>query len=106
MRIVPYTEQTSIEDLDNLYILIKAVPFDDSFAPAVVIVSPDDHHLLSVEELGSLMDGLEIAQERISEIIDFISHKKSYMSIEIVTGEEDFDDEDDEDEEDDDEEDE
>lgn len=84
MRIVPYTGKINIEDLDTLYVIIKAVPFEGGFAPAVVIVSPDNDHLLSIEELGSLMDGFEIAEERVSEIIDFIAHKNTYSSIEIV----------------------
>lgn len=84
MRIVPYTGKINIEDLDTLYVIIKAVPFEGGFAPAVVIVSPDNDHLLSIEELGSLMDGFEIAEERVSEIIDFVAHKNTYSSIEIV----------------------
>lgn len=84
MRIIPYNSKVNIEDLDTLYVIVKAVPFEGGYAPAVVIVSPDDNHLLSIEELGSLMDGFEIAQERISEIIDFIAHKKTYQSIESV----------------------
>lgn len=84
MRIIPYSDKVNIEDLDTLYVIIKAVPFEGGFAPAVVIVSPDNDHLLSIEELGSLMDGFEIAEERVSEIIDFIAHKNTYSSIEIV----------------------
>lgn len=95
MRIVPYTEKVPVEDLDTLYIIIKAVPFEQGFAPAVVIVSPEDDHLLGIEELGALMDGLEIAEERVSEIIDFISHNKMYNDIQI-DNEDDEDDEDDE----------
>jgi hypothetical protein len=96
MRIVPYSGKENVEDLDNLYVIIKAVPFESGFAPAVIIVSPDDNHLLGIEELGALMDGLEIAEERVSEIIDFISHNKMYSSIEIDNEDEDEEDEDDE----------
>jgi hypothetical protein len=83
VRIVPYTGKAPVEDLDTLYIIIKAVPFENGFAPAVVIVSPEDDHLLGMEELGALMDGIEIAEERVSEIIDFISHGKMYGEITI-----------------------
>lgn len=107
MRIIPYGNKVNIEDLDTLYVLVKAVPFEGGFAPAVVIVSPDNDHLLSIEELASLMDGFEIAQERVSEIIDFIAHKKPYTSIEAIDDEdgildddEDYEDEYDEDEDD------
>lgn len=96
MRIVPYSGKENVEDLDNLYVIIKAVPFDGGFAPAVIIVSPDDNHLLGIEELGALMDGLEIAEERVSEIIDFISHNKMYSSIEIENEEEEDEEEEDE----------
>lgn len=99
MRIVPHKDKTPVEDLNTLYILIKAVPFEKGFAPAVVIVSPDDDHLLGIEELGALMDGLEIAEERVSEIIDFISHNKMYTTIEIDNDYEEDDDEDEDDEE-------
>ena len=101
MRIVPFTEKINIEDLDTLYVIVKAVPFEGGFAPAVVIVSPGNDHLLSIEELGSLMDGFEIAEERVSEIIDFIAHKSSFSTIEVDNDSEFYDigDEDDEDEE-------
>jgi hypothetical protein len=101
VRIVPFTEKINIEDLDTLYVIVKAVPFEGGFAPAVVIVSPGNDHLLSIEELGSLMDGFEIAEERVSEIIDFIAHKSSFSTIEVDNDSEFYDigDEDDEDEE-------
>lgn len=78
MRIVPYKDKTDLEDINSLYIIIKSVPFDGSYAPAVVVVSPDNNHVLALDELHCLMDGLEIAQERISEVIDFIINNKTF----------------------------
>lgn len=78
MRIVPYEGSKSLEELNNLYIVIKAVPFEDSFAPAMVIISPDDNYTISLDELNCLMDGIEIAQEKISEIIAYIMNTKTF----------------------------
>ena len=78
MRIVSNSDKTDLEDLNTLYIIVKAVPFENGYAPATVVVSPDDNHVLSIDELGCLMDGLEIAQERISEVIDFIVNTKTF----------------------------
>lgn len=78
MRIVPFDDKVDLEDLDTLYIIVKSVPFENSYVPATVVVSPDNDHLLSLDELNSLMDGLEIAQERISEIINYIINNKTF----------------------------
>lgn len=78
MRIVPYEGSKSLEELNNLYIVIKAVPFEDTFAPAMVIVSPDDNYTINLDELNCLMDGIEIAQEKISEIIAYIMNTKTF----------------------------
>jgi len=78
VRIIPYKEKTDLEDINSLYVLVKSVPFEDGFAPAVVVVSPDNNHVLTLDELHSLMDGIEIAQERISEVIDFIINNKTF----------------------------
>lgn len=78
MRIIPYNEKKELEDINSLYIIIKSIPFEQGYAPAVVIVSPDNNHILSLDELHCLMDGIEIAQERISEVIDFIINNKTF----------------------------
>jgi len=78
MRIVPFDDKIDLEDLESLYIIVKSVPFEGGYVPATVVVSPDNDHLLSLDELNSLMDGLEIAQERISEIINYIINNKTF----------------------------
>jgi hypothetical protein len=78
MKIVPFKDKTELEDIQSLYIIIKAVPFDDTYAPAMVIVSPENEHILTLDELHCLMDGIEIAQEKISEIIDYIINTKTF----------------------------
>lgn len=77
MRIVPYDSSIDLEDLENLYIIIKTVPFEDGFAPIAVIVSSDNAYKIDIEELYCLMDGIQIAQEKISEIIDYIINTKT-----------------------------
>jgi hypothetical protein len=72
MRIVPYEGNLRLEDIESLSILIKAVPFEDSFAPAFVLISPDEDHAITIEEAACLMDGIEIANERIDDLISFI----------------------------------
>jgi len=78
MKITPYFDKIDLEDINNLYIIIKAVPFEKSFAPAMVIVSPENNYTLTLDELHCLMDGIEIAQEKISEIIDYIINTKAF----------------------------
>lgn len=78
MRITPFEDKVDLEDINSLYIIIKSIPFEGSFAPAVVVVSPDNNHVLSLDELHCLMDGIEIANERISEVIDFIINNKTF----------------------------
>lgn len=77
MRIVPYDSSIDLEDLENLYIIIKTVPFEGGFAPIAVIVSSDNAYKIDIEELYCLMDGIQIAQEKISEIIDYIINTKT-----------------------------
>ena len=72
MRIVPYSSDEQLEDIPTLTIIIKAVPFEDTFAPAFYISSPSDDYEMNINELGCLMDGVEIAKNAIDEIIDFI----------------------------------
>jgi hypothetical protein len=80
MRIIPYDSDESLEDIDSLYIIIKAVPFEDTYAPAMVIVSPEDQYKIDIDELNCLMDGIEIAEEKISEIINYILNTKTFRS--------------------------
>lgn len=78
MKISPFKDKIDLEDIQSLYIIIKAVPFEQTFAPAMVIVSPENEHVLTLDELHCLMDGIEIAQEKISEIIDYIINTKTF----------------------------
>lgn len=80
MRIIPYDSDESLEDIDSLYIIIKAVPFEDTYAPAMVIVSPEDQYKIDIDELNCLMDGIEIAEEKIGEIINYILNTKTFRS--------------------------
>lgn len=72
MRILPYSNDEDLEDIETLTIIVKAVPFEDDYAPAFYISSPSDDYSMKIDELNCLMDGLEIARRAIDEIIDYI----------------------------------
>lgn len=69
MRIVPYDGEESIEDLDTLGLIIKAIPFEGSFVAAYSMVAPDDSYFITIDEVNALMDGVEIAREKLDELI-------------------------------------
>jgi len=76
MRIVPYDGNDDVEDLETLSIVIKAVPFENGYAPAFALVAPSDDHFISIEEANCLMDGLEIANDRIDHLISMMLQSK------------------------------
>ena len=77
MRIVPYSDDGDLEDLETLTIIIKAVPFEDSFIPEFYISSPSEDYMMSIDELSALMDGIEIANKSVDDIIDYILNSKA-----------------------------
>jgi len=76
VRIVPYDGDESLEDLKTLSILIKAVPFEDGYAPAFTLVAPTDDHFISISEANCLMDGVEIASRKLDELISMMLQSK------------------------------
>jgi hypothetical protein len=72
MRIIPYDGDQDLSDIESLSIVIKAVPFENSFVPAFFIQSPDGEYDMSMEELNSLMNGLDIAKKAINTIMAYI----------------------------------
>lgn len=78
MRIVDYPSDGDFNDIETLSITIKAVPFEGFFVPAFVITSPDDDYTITLDEVNCLMDGLEIAQKKIDDIITFILKSKVF----------------------------
>lgn len=72
MRIVPYSENNDLEDIETLTIIIKSVPFEGGYAPAFYISSPSEEYLMTIDELSCLMDGIDIARKSVDEIINFI----------------------------------
>jgi hypothetical protein len=76
MRIVPYDGDEEIEDIPTLSILIKAIPFEDGYAPAFTLVAPTDDHFISIDEANCLMDGIEIARDRVDELIALMLQSK------------------------------
>ena len=72
MRIIPYSGDQNLEDIESLSIIIKAVPFEDSYVPAFFIQSPEEDYPMSLDEMNCLMDGVEIAKRACDSIIAFI----------------------------------
>lgn len=82
MKITPYFSNIDLEDIESLYIIIKAVPIENGYAPAVVIVSPDDGYVLTLDELNCLIDGVEIAEEKVGEVVNYIINTKTFGDFE------------------------
>jgi hypothetical protein len=78
MRITSFNSDINLEDIESLQIIIKAVPFEDTYVPAFVIMSPEDRYPMTIEELNALMDGVEIARNKIDEIITYILRRKIF----------------------------
>jgi len=72
MRIIPYNGEENLEDIESLAIVIKAVPFEGSFVPAFFIQSPEDNYPMTLDEVNSLMDGVEIARNSLDHIIAYL----------------------------------
>lgn len=72
MRIIPYDGDQNLEDIESLSIIIKAVPFENSYVPAFFIQSPEEDYAMSLDEMNCLMDGVEIARKSVDQIIAFI----------------------------------
>jgi len=82
MRIENYNSDIGLEEMETLQIVIKAVPFEKSYAPAFVMMSPEEEYPMSLDELNCLMDGVEIAKNKIDEIINYVLRKKIFTQTE------------------------
>lgn len=80
MRIVNFDEDIEYEDIPSLQIVIKSIPFEDNYVPSLVIMSPNQEYPMSIDELNALMDGIEIAKNKIDEIITYILRSKIFDS--------------------------
>jgi hypothetical protein len=78
LKISAYSEYGDFNDIETLSITIKAVPFEGNFVPAFVITSPDDDYTITLDEVHCLMDGIEIAQKKVDDIITFILKTKVF----------------------------
>jgi hypothetical protein len=76
VRIESYNSEINLEDMETLQIVIEAVPFEEGYIPAFVIMSPEDQYPMTLDELNALMDGIEIARDKVDEIITYIIRKK------------------------------
>lgn len=72
MRIVPYSNDDSIDNIDSISIIIKAIPFEDSYVPVFFLNVNTEDHEINLDELNALMDGLEIATKHVDSMIDWI----------------------------------
>jgi hypothetical protein len=82
MRISNFDSEIPLHDIQSLSIMIKAIPFENSFVPAFLIISPEDDYEMDIDEINALMDGIEIAKARVDEIIDYILRKKIFRNAE------------------------
>lgn len=82
MRISNFDSEIPLHDIQSLSIMIKAIPFENSFVPAFLIISPEDGYEMDIDEINALMDGIEIAKARVDEIIDYILRKKIFRNAE------------------------
>lgn len=78
MKISHYPEDGDFNDIETLSITIKAIPFEGNFVPAFVITSPADDYTITLDEVNCLMDGVEIAQRKVDDIITFILRSKVF----------------------------
>lgn len=78
MKISNFEDNTELEDIKTLQIVIKAVPYERGYLPVFVIMSPDDNYNMSIDEINALMDGVEIAKSKLDEIINFVLRKKIF----------------------------
>jgi hypothetical protein len=76
-RIIPFSNNEHIDDYETLEIRIKSVPFEDGYAPVFYISSPSDDYIMDIEELGCLMDGIDIARKNVDDIIDVLLRSKN-----------------------------
>jgi hypothetical protein len=81
MKISSYENPEDFNDIESLMVIVKCVPFENSYVPAMVIVSPDDEYVMTIDELSCLMDGIEIAKSKIDGIIDYILKTKVFRSV-------------------------
>jgi hypothetical protein len=78
MRIVNYESNESFDDIETLTITIKAVPFEGTYVPAFMITAPSDDYQITLDEMHCMMDGVEIANRKIDDIINFILMTKAF----------------------------
>lgn len=81
MRIVGYDGEDFLQDINSMMIMIKTVPFEGTFAPAFMLVTPSDDYEMDLDEINALMDGVEIAQKKIDEIVDYIIKHKIFKRL-------------------------
>jgi hypothetical protein len=78
MKVNSYNDDTQYEEIESLQIIIKSIPYENGFVPSFFIMSPEDNYAMTISELNALMDGIEIAKNKIDEIIDYILRKKVF----------------------------
>lgn len=89
MKISNYDSSEDLNEIESLMVIIKSVPFEGTYVPAVVIISPEDDYAMTIDELACLMDGVEIAKSKIDGIIDFILKTKVFKNSEEEEDEDD-----------------
>lgn len=78
MRIVNFDDDVEYEEIESIQVVIKAIPFEKGYVPSLVIMTPSQEYGMSIDELNALMDGIEIAKNKIDEIITYILKTKIF----------------------------
>lgn len=71
MRIVPYLGNDDLNEIESLSVIIKAIPFEDSYVPTFFLTVNSEEYEMDLDELTALMDGLEIAMKHIDNMINW-----------------------------------
>jgi hypothetical protein len=78
VRIVDYPDNVDFEEIETLTITIKAIPFEGTYVPAFVVISPEEDYPVGLDEVHCLMDGIEIAQKKLDSIINYLLQNKVF----------------------------
>lgn len=76
MRIVPYSNDDEIDSFPTMTVIIKSIPFEDSYVPACIINTSSEDYVITLDELTSLMDGIEIISNQIDQMINLLINPK------------------------------
>jgi hypothetical protein len=84
MRIVPYSNNDDLDNIESMAVIIKAIPFEDSFVPTFFLNINSEDHPIDLDELNALMDGLEIAMKHVDSMINWLIRSPSMVDDDAI----------------------